>query len=506
MIIPNRFPRSLTKQKELLDYIETLFPGLSDEYTAIDKWWIFKHNKEPTRCPCGNVVHVSSDGFSFNKYCSLECARQHNTGALGKGFRLPCNVNEFVNICVASDFKIQTVAKHFDVSRPVTERWFREYDIHSLKEKRDKEWYNTIAQNTTLNCHQLAKLLNTTPTKIKLFCDKQQIHLVDYVELKRKEAIQILDDNVSLFSTLTLQEISHKLGVHYERVKEYRRVNDLPIIIKNKPYSKKEKELLSFVKEYYPSAGSRKHTIDGKVYEVDIMIPELSLGIEFNGCWFHSSFNIDKNYHQNKTNSFARNNIQLIHIWENDWETKRDIVKSIIASKLGKSKRLYARKCDIREVGKHDADEFFDATHLKGHGKSGINYGLYYNSELVMCMRFARHTKYGWELLRMSSKLNTTVVGGMSRILKHFIKQHNPKSIMSYVDRDISNGKSYYAVGFDLLTVTEPSYWYVDSKYQTHCRQKFQSHKTGVNEEQYTKNLKLNRIHNSGNLKMILEL
>jgi hypothetical protein len=163
-----------------------------------------------------------------------------------------------------------------------------------------------------------------------------------------------------------------------------------------------------------------------------------------------------------------------------------------------------ARKCIVSKVSKSDANMFFKNNHLKGPGKHGVDYGLYYNGDLVMCMRFARHKKYDWELLRMAAKQNMTVVGGMSRIIAHFKKIHSPTSLMSYVDRDISNGKSYYAVGFKLLTVTGPSYWYVDSKMNVHHRQQYQRKLIGKSEEEYTKEMKLFRIHNSGNLKMLL--
>jgi len=52
--------------------------------------------------------------------------------------------------------------------------------------------------------------------------------------------------------------------------------------------------------------------------EIDIYIPEYNLAIEFNGLYWHSEIYKDKNYHLNKTEECLKNNIQLIHIFEDE--------------------------------------------------------------------------------------------------------------------------------------------------------------------------------------------
>lgn len=500
----SRFPRSKSKQDEIISHIDALYPGLDSNYTNLDKWWIYHMGVEPDRCVCGNVVHVSADGNDFNKFCSTECAKANNIGKTGQGTPLPCSIDEFIEQCKAADYKVQPIAKRYNVSYPVAVRWFNECNIQELVDQRNREWLNVINSNLQLNVPQLARLLNTTTTKVKLFCVKNGIELIDVATEKRRHKRRVLDEHQHLFKDHTLTEIAEITGVHYESVKSYRREHDFPIVVKSMQHSKKELELLSFVQSYCPNAGSRKYTIASKVWECDVMIPELNLGFEFNGCYYHNSFKIDTSYHKRKTDAFDSVGVQLIHIWEHDWATKRPIIKSLIESRLGVSKRIYARQCVIAEVPGAHANQFFEETHLKGAGKNGITSGLYYDGELVMCMRFARHPKHEWELLRMSSKLGVTVVGGMSKILAHFKRQHQPTQLMSYVDRDISNGKSYYACGFTLISKTPPSYWYVDNKFNVHQRQKYQRHKIGQNEAEYTRQIGLYRIHNSGNLKMLL--
>lgn len=78
---------------------------------------------------------------------------------------------------------------------------------------------------------------------------------------------------------------------------------------------------------------------------------------------------------------------------------------------------------------------------------------------------------YTWELIRMSSELDTVVVGGFQKILNYFRKM-NPGSIITYADRRYSSGNSYIKAGFKFLYLTDPGYVWTDgtrvySRYQT---------------------------------------
>ena len=66
-----------------------------------------------------------------------------------------------------------------------------------------------------------------------------------------------------------------------------------------------------------------------------------------------------------------------------------------------------------------------------------------------------------YEMLRFCNKINTNIVGGASKLLKHFIKDHNPNTIISYADRRWSNGDLYKQLGFQLCHMSKPSYFYV---------------------------------------------
>ena len=166
-----------------------------------------------------------------------------------------------------------------------------------------------------------------------------------------------------------------------------------------------------------------------KPYELDIYIPFLNLAFEFNGIYWHSEVYKDKNYHLDKTLLCKENDIQLIHIWEDDWRDKQDIVKSMILNKLGKSNKIYARKCLIKEVRDNKVvKDFLNNNHMQGFVGSKIKIGLYYNDELVSLMTLGslrislgqKSDANSYELLRFCNKLNTSVIGGASKLFKYF--------------------------------------------------------------------------------------
>ena len=205
--------------------------------------------------------------------------------------------------------------------------------------------------------------------------------------------------------------------------------------------------------------------------ELDFYIPDYNLAIECNGIWAHSSINnLDPKppkYHFNKTQLCKQKDINLIHIWEDWYIYKWDIVKSMILNKLGKSKnKIYGRKCIIKDICKDDCDNFLDNNHIQGKVSCNIRLGLYYNNELVSVMCFSNSNsriKEQWELVRFCTILNTNVVGGANKLFQYFLKQYNPQSIASFSMNDFSNGGIYKKLNFRFVKKNN-SYWYFEPK------------------------------------------
>jgi hypothetical protein len=94
-----------------------------------------------------------------------------------------------------------------------------------------------------------------------------------------------------------------------------------------------EGKLTKFIKENYNGKIKKDRTIlSGQ--ELDVYLPDLNLAFEFNGLYWHSDINKENNYHKNKTDLCEQHNVRLIHIFEDEWNNKTDIVKSFILSLL----------------------------------------------------------------------------------------------------------------------------------------------------------------------------
>jgi hypothetical protein len=203
----------------------------------------------------------------------------------------------------------------------------------------------------------------------------------------------------------------------------------------------------------------------------DYYISQLKTGIDFNNLKNHCELYKDKNYHINKTKECAKNNITLFHVWEDDWIYKQDIIKSMILNKINlTNNKLFARKCVIKEILDNKlVKDFLVANHIQGFVGSKVKIGLFYNEELISIMTFGnlrrslgQKTEEGqWELLRFCNKVDTSVIGGASKLLSYFLKNYIVKEIISYSDLSRSDGNMYQKLGFTLSHNSDPNYYYI---------------------------------------------
>ncbi|MGZ8924627.1 MAG: DUF7487 domain-containing protein [Nitrososphaeraceae archaeon] len=247
--------------------------------------------------------------------------------------------------------------------------------------------------------------------------------------------------------------------------------------------SNHEKDIISYIKSISTTTIINNCKSVIPPLELDIYLPDLNLAIEFNGIYWHSELSgKDRNYHLNKTQLCNNKGIRLIHIFENEWILKNDIVKSRIASLLKKNKTIYARNCKITQLSNKESNEFLEKSHIQGSINTLINYGLEYNNELVAVMTFGKsrfNKEIAYELIRFSNKLYTNVIGGASKLFQYFISQHNPTSIISYSDNRWNSGNLYEQLGFKFSHTATPNYFYFhkNNTLVLMSRQNFQKHK-----------------------------
>jgi hypothetical protein len=249
-----------------------------------------------------------------------------------------------------------------------------------------------------------------------------------------------------------------------------------------------------------------------KPFELDIVIPNFKLAIEYGGIYWHRHGNKnDKNYHFTKLKNCREKGYSLVTLFDSDDLNK---AKLLILSRLGLLKIVYARKCTIKEISKNDTKIFNLKYHLGGHVNGSINLGLFDNDgTLLQIMSFGKsrfNKNYQFELLRFTSG-EVSVVGGASKLFKYFNNNYNPTSIISYCDLRFGTGGVYEKLGFKDDGFTGVNYKYIVNGV-LYSREKYQKHKLknilksydeNISEYQNMLNNKFDKIYDCGNQRYV---
>ncbi|GAB3932828.1 hypothetical protein [Larkinella terrae] len=193
-------------------------------------------------------------------------------------------------------------------------------------------------------------------------------------------------------------------------------------------------------------------------------------------------------FFQQLTDRFLAKSLQLIHLWEDVWRSEPVIVRSRLRAMVGLSERIPARLTQVRRIDKPTAGRFLQENHLQVVTHSKYKYGLFLPAryfrvlpsgfaiepanatELLVAVATFSYPRQvirdgssyrSVELVRFANRLNVTVVGGLDKLLKAFTTDARPDDIMTYADRDWSNGRSYEKLGFTRLEETAPNRFWV---------------------------------------------
>jgi hypothetical protein len=300
---------------------------------------------------------------------------------------------------------------------------------------------------------------------IKMF-NKYEEYFIDsdyYIKDYKNSNFVFLHKQCNKNFTITLNRLLSRIDIEVCLCTECYPISDQKSI--------KEKELTNWIESLNIEQLTNRSILEGK--ELDIYIHKHNLAIEFNGLYWHSENFRDKNYHLDKSLQCQEKDIHLMHIWEDEWVYKQEIVKSIILNKLNKiENKIFARKCVVKEVKDSKlVRQFLDTNHIQGYSQSSIKLGLYYNDKLVSLMTFGyRHTnrKKEFELIRFCNRLNTNVIGASSKLFKYFLNNYSKNNILSYSDFRLFDGKMYETLGFEKIHLSKPDYFWCKNLERKH--------------------------------------
>lgn len=216
--------------------------------------------------------------------------------------------------------------------------------------------------------------------------------------------------------------------------------------------------------------------------ELDILDPVSNIAIEYCGLNTHGEEPRDKRfkdqgknqfYHLNKMIESNNKGIDLITIFSDEFLNHPNIVMSILKNKMGITPiSIMARKTEVVKLTSDKCRSFLKENHIMGAGRSTEKYGLIYNNELVAVMTFIKgdisHKGSEWEINRFASKIDTSIIGGASKLFNKFRKDVNPETVVTFADLRWGKGSVYERMGFVHEYNSPPNYWYHDNTKRYH--------------------------------------
>lgn len=409
---------------------------------------------------CGKetkVYKLTGPRAGFRRFCSVKCAMRYNN-------------------------KNQDIIE----KRVIT---FKNNHTKDLSAKTKKEIEKLYKELYTLK--EIADITGESLCKVKshlkdnnIFDDKRKkIIKQNQAKQKMSESIDLLLEYTENNSHFTGQELADYANCSKDFACKTMRKQGNPIP-NNVSISSQERKLSSFLEGKVEYLSNTRKILDKK--ELDFYFPSYNLAIEVNGVYWHSYDeeckirNKNKLYHLQKTIECNEKGIHLLHFYDYEIDHHFDKVCSIINSFIGRNEKIYARKCKIVDLDSKTYYNFCEKNHIQGGIQSSIKYGLVYDDEIVAVAGFSKSRydkKIDFELIRYCSILGSNVVGGLSKLFRHFLKKHNNLSVISYAQRRLYTGKSYEKIGFKLTKISPPSYMWVNKKGDYLSRYKTQKHK-----------------------------
>ena len=230
---------------------------------------------------------------------------------------------------------------------------------------------------------------------------------------------------------------------------------------------------------------------------------------------------VSPTYFQEKSLEYASRGVQLVHLWQDCWTNKQDIVRSRIAMISGSFTRIHARKTQVRRITRDVMFDFFAVNHLQSFVDARYNYGLYCDGQLMTVASFSTGRNFmrngvngrSFELVRFANLSHHRVTGGLGKLIARFVKDANPDDIMTYADLDWASGKGYQALNFVQTGITEPQSFWIHpdemKRYSPHrlpqkLTDNFQKQKKYADIDDFLRYAGYVKIYNAGNLKYLL--
>lgn len=328
----------------------------------------------------------------------------------------------------------------------------------------NQDWINSekfaaIAKATTLSRYGVENAMYNEGIKQKLKNTLIKKYGVDNI-MKRKEVAKEASEKsiktrikrgiIKSIDGMTIPEYAKSIGFSRSHFGTLVRKYGVDLALNHqKKISSLEKHITSWL-DFIGIEYETQFRVNKKIADIRVN----NVLIECDGLYWHSDIFLDDDYHFNKSLDYKNQGYRPLFFRGNEIENKLDIVKSIISNAIGiNGEKYYARKLTIKQIDFSVAKVFMQQNHLMGPTQNvSSSIGLFDGDKLISVMQIKRNKNKEYEIARFCNLLNTSVVGGFSKILKYIENTFDTDAISTFID--LRYGTGDYLSSFDFTKIS----------------------------------------------------
>lgn len=419
---------------------------------------------------CSNIVRLgcSNDGFGYGFHCSYKCA-QNNLETKEKlrltnlerhGTEFPLQSEICKNKSKLSNLKnygVENISQSQVIKDKKRDKSLEKYGTENVLQSKivqDKIKQIHLERCGFDNPQKSPEISQKTTRTRKLTTFKR------YHKSERFNSVEILF-NFEEFLTDRFLKFSCKKceSIYFGRIRQAyppRCPDCFPKITTKSHY---EDDIKNYIQTFYDGEIKlNSKPLDGK--EIDIFIPDLNVGFEFNGIFWHSEQNGGKDsiYHLNKSKVAEKYGIKLLHIYEDHWNDCEEIIKSKIKSMLGFHDNVAKiDNCEIKEVSYTHSVKFLEENAIT-FIEPLVSFGLYFKKKLVQLLIVDENNE-----IEFHDRKFTNIQNGHYKLFNHLLENTDHSQFEIFQDINFENIPSqiYKDLNFQLSEIIPPTFDFV---------------------------------------------
>jgi len=331
------------------DEFEKHYPNA--EQPMIGKIWLLLHPDEPLYCEYGSKKHYLNKRYVCNHKCQCVWDQIKKTNFDETGYE-----NPFSNPKVIKDFRQKNVRVYgfeFPIQNPVIKEKSdnKNLELYGFASATKNQEVKDRTRKTCLAEYGGYPMQNK---EVRARSTKTILEECGVAHISQRnlsyEVINILYDKnafAKMLQTRSVSGMAKELGVVDSTIRYYHKLYELNLISSGTS-SWQENELTCFLNENNIKFKQRDRK-QIKPYELDFYFSEKNIAIEFNGVYWHMKPELFEKDHKIRNGKIAQDiwdhddmkkkmceekGIELITIWEDEWEESKEEIKKTLIQKL----------------------------------------------------------------------------------------------------------------------------------------------------------------------------